>query len=283
MSKLMDRFLTVFGDIKVFRFPFWMVYDPGSYKVRGAEMRTIGDLLQPGDILLRKYDGYLDGRFIPGFFSHVGLYLGEVLPSEEPLVDDPRVKRCFASGSHMVVHSMAEGVFMEDVLNFLRCDYIGVLRLPETLQAVPGAAFPDADARETWHADERALCEDLMTGSVVARDRAVKVARDQALGLLGTEYDFAFDFHDGHRLSCSEFVARCFRGAGPMLGIRPKPRAVLGGFSERLLVEPDAFLETPLQFLYASPQGQEEMRRKRIASACNTLSPLQIKPSNIHP
>lgn len=283
MSSLMDRFLTIFGDIKVFRFPFWMVYDPGSYKVRGAEMRTIGDLLQPGDILLRKYDGYLDGRFIPGFFSHVGLYLGEVAPSEEPKVDDPRVKRSFASGSHMVVHSMAEGVFMEDVLNFLRCDYIGILRLPETLRAVPGAAVAGADERATWHPDERTLCEDLMSGSVVARDRAVKVARDQALGLLGTEYDFAFDFHDGHRLSCSEFVARCFRSAGPMLGIRPKPRAVLGGFSERMLVEPDAFLETPLQFVYASPQGHEEMRRKRIAGVCNTLSPLLSNSSHTPP
>lgn len=271
MSSLMDRFLTIFGDIKVFRFPFWMVYDPGSYKVRGAEMRTIGELLQPGDILLRKYDGYLDGRFIPGFFSHVGLYLGEVLPSEEPAVDDPRVKRCFASGSHMVVHSMAEGVFMEDVLNFLRCDYLGVLRLPETLRAVSGASFPAADRRETWHPDERSLCEDLVSGSIVPRERAVKVARDQALGLLGTEYDFAFDFHDGHRLSCSEFVARCLRGAGPMLGIVPKPRAVLGGFSERLLVEPDAFLDTPLEFLYASPQGHDQMRRKRIARARNEV------------
>lgn len=269
MSKLMDRFLTVFGDIKVFPYPFWMVYDPGSYKVRGAEMRTIGELLQPGDILLRKYDGYLDGRFIPGFFSHVGLYLGEVLPSDEPLVDDPRVKRCFASGSHMVVHSMAEGVFMEDVLNFLRCDYIGVLRLPQTLRAVAGAVVPPSRERADWHPEERALCDDLLSGAELPRARAVKVARDQALGLLGTEYDFAFDFHDGHRLSCSEFVARCFRGAGPMLGIQPKPRAVLGGFSQRMLVEPDAFLETPLEFLYASPQGHAQMRRKRIKGARN--------------
>lgn len=270
MPSFSERFLTIFGDIKVFRYPFWMVYDPGAYKVRGTEMRHICDLLVPGDVLLRKYDGYLDGRFIPGFFSHVGMYLGRVDPGDHPLSDDPRVSRSFASGSFMLAHSMAEGVFLDDILNFLRCDYIGVLRLPGVVKAVPGARIPSADERATWHPDEQAVCDALLAGEEITRERIVEVARNQALGLLGTEYDFAFNFTDGHRLSCSEFVARCLRCAGPFLGLVPKPRAVLGGLAVRLLVEPDAFLGTPMDFPYASPHGQDAMRRKRVRLPGNT-------------
>lgn len=269
MPSLSERFLTVFGDIKIFSYPFWVVYDPGAYKVRGAEMRSISNLLLPGDVLLRKYDGYLDGRFIPGFFSHVGMYLGPVEPTENPGEGDPRVSRSFADGPFMLAHSMAEGVFLDDVLNFLRCDYIGVLRLPATVKAVPGAQIPSAEERATWAPEEQALCAALLAGEEIARERIVEVARGQALGLLGTAYDFAFDFKDGHRLSCSEFVARCLRCAGPFLGLVPKPRSVLGGLAVRMLVEPDAFLGSPLDFPYASPQGHEAMRKKRVRLPAN--------------
>jgi hypothetical protein len=68
MKTLSERFLTVFGDIKVFRFPFFLVYDPGSYQVKGDDVRALLGVLQPGDILLRSYSNYLDGKFIPGKF-----------------------------------------------------------------------------------------------------------------------------------------------------------------------------------------------------------------------
>ena len=39
-------------------------------------MRALLGVLQPGDILLRAYTNYLDGKFIPGRFSHAALYCG---------------------------------------------------------------------------------------------------------------------------------------------------------------------------------------------------------------
>lgn len=64
-SSIRNGFLKFFGDIKVFKFPFFMLYDPGSYKVKGHEIRKVIDSLQPGDIMIRGYSNYLDGFFIP--------------------------------------------------------------------------------------------------------------------------------------------------------------------------------------------------------------------------
>lgn len=92
-----ERFLTIFGDIKFYKFPLFLIYDPGSYKVKGDDHREVLDLLQPGDILLRAYTNYLDGKFIPGLFSHAALYYGEMTEGLRPKigerVKDPKDRR----------------------------------------------------------------------------------------------------------------------------------------------------------------------------------------------
>ena len=59
INKLKRQFLTCFGDIKVFRWPMFIVYDPGSYLIKGELIREVINLIEPGDILLRKYKNYL--------------------------------------------------------------------------------------------------------------------------------------------------------------------------------------------------------------------------------
>jgi hypothetical protein len=91
---LKEAFLRFFGDLKLFdqqprlfvlphlvsTLPFGgtLLYDPRSYRIKGRDMRQAMANLQPGDILVRGFDNYVDGKFIPGFFSHAGLYLGRV-------------------------------------------------------------------------------------------------------------------------------------------------------------------------------------------------------------
>jgi len=70
---LMNGFLKVFGDIKVFKWPLFVIYDPSGYRVKGEDVREVITQAQPGDILIRGYNNYLDGYFIPGYFSHTGL------------------------------------------------------------------------------------------------------------------------------------------------------------------------------------------------------------------
>ncbi len=101
-----DKFLTFFGDIKVFKYPFWIVYDPCQYQVEGSKLREVLHTLKAGDILCRGYVNYLDGYFIPGKYSHSGIYVG----------------------GDTVIHSVAEGVCKCDVLDFLQCDCACIVR-----------------------------------------------------------------------------------------------------------------------------------------------------------
>lgn len=262
MSGFYDQLVTIFGDIKVFKHPLWLAYDPGSYRVRGPECRKVSGLLEPGDILLRHYDGYLDNMFIPGVFSHAGLYLGPVTESDRAKIPETGLaSRAFEAGICQVAHSTAEGVHLEDVLTFLRCDEVAVVRLPEALSRLPEAAVPDPGR---LHPSEQALRERLARGETVSRQEAFAVARDLALGGLGTEYDFAFDFQNGHRMSCTEFVLHCYRSVNSALGVVPRGESFFGGFVHKNVIRPDAYVASPFRLLHASESLEPKLRRARL-------------------
>jgi len=106
LYRIKSALLTFFGDIKVYPFPMFIVYCPDSFRVKGQETRKAMETVQPGDLILRKYIHYLDGYFIPGKYSHTGIYVGD----------------------GKVVHVVAEGVTEIDIIDFLRCDSFAILR-----------------------------------------------------------------------------------------------------------------------------------------------------------
>lgn len=120
-KRLWKTFLKIFSHIKVYPYPMFMIYCPEGYKLTAKDMRAIFKKVEPGDILLRGYIDYLDGYFIPGTFSHAGLYIG----------------------SDQVIHAMSGGVFQEDILTFCRCDYMCVLR-PKTTTEIKNRAIAKA-------------------------------------------------------------------------------------------------------------------------------------------
>ena len=256
MSRLYDEFVTVLGDIKLFRFPFWVVYDPGSYKIRGPEMRTILGLVKPGDIVLRRYDGYLDSHIITGTFSHASLFLGEVTVADAVVVPEgePR-SMSFCTGPAQIAHSTAEGVHLEEILTFLQCDGVAILRFPEVLEKLSSPPPRPADFAQ-WHDDEKDLYNRLDNGEKVPFADVFATARSIALGTLGTPYDFSFNFNDGNRLSCTEFVAHVYRSALPALGVVPTRQSFLGGLRHEVVIRPDDFLKTALPRVHVSPQAQ---------------------------
>ena len=105
---LWSKFLTAFRDVKVFRFPLFLVYDPDDFEITGSEVLKIMDVLEPGDVILRGYNRYLDGKFIPDKlkFSHGALYVG----------------------NGKIIHAVAEGVSETNVIDFTRCDRIAIFR-----------------------------------------------------------------------------------------------------------------------------------------------------------
>lgn len=103
---LKSKFLTFFGDIKYFKFPFFLVYDPDDYLIDGPKIRDIMKKVRIGDLILRRYRHYLDGVFIPGKYSHTGIYVGD----------------------GKMIHAVAEGVSEIDLFDFIKCDGIIILR-----------------------------------------------------------------------------------------------------------------------------------------------------------
>lgn len=106
LKSLKIAFLCVFGKIKVYRWPMFIIYDPRGYDVRANEIRLAMNEVRRGDILVRRYRNYLDGYFIPGRFSHSGLYVGDGI----------------------IIHAMSGGVQKIDIIDFLRCDGFAILR-----------------------------------------------------------------------------------------------------------------------------------------------------------
>ena len=64
------------------------------------------DSIQKHDVVLRRYDAYVDNRFIPGFWNHAGICTG---------IDE-------------ITHAISDGVVKESFFDFCKCDYICVLR-----------------------------------------------------------------------------------------------------------------------------------------------------------
>jgi len=150
--KWWSKFLTFFGDIKVFSYPLWLVYDPDDFQVGGKKVLDIIKTLKPGDIILRGYNKYLDGKFIPSKtkFSHGAVYIGE----------------------GKIIHAVAEGVSLTNVIDFTRCDRIAIFR------------------------------------PINGQDEAIKRAKE----FLGTKVPYDFGFERGvSALYCFELCGECYK------------------------------------------------------------------------
>ena len=152
MYKLKAILLAVFGRIKIYKFPFFLLYDPTTYTLKGHHYLEVREIIHPGDILIRGYKHYLDGYFIPGNYTHAAMYLGE---------DE-------------IIHAMTPDVQYIDLIAFMRCDRIAVIR-------------PVVSNKERDTAIARA----------VSREKI--------------PYDYDFDFKDNGKLSCSELIHYAYR------------------------------------------------------------------------
>lgn len=237
LGQIRNSFLKFFGDLKVFPFPMFLLYDPGSYQVKGDDIRNVITKIEAGDIMLRGYKNYLDGYFIPGFFSHAGLYLGEV--KDVNLHMSPKGKEFYREGPQMVIHSMAEGIFMEDVINFCRCDYLMILRRNKRTE--PNLNI-EAD-----------------NGPVFTR----------ALGSLGKGYDFKFDFSDFHHMSCTEFVYYCCQPFIEKYKVRLKTKRAL--FAKIELISPDDFVTKEFDIVYQSASVSKKQEKVDMMLEANDV------------
>lgn len=98
--------LGIFGKIKVSKYPPWIIYAPKGYAIYSKHIRRAMQDAQVGDVFVRYYRCYADGWFIPGRFSHSGIYVGDGI----------------------IIHALGNGVQKTDVIDFMRCDGFAILR-----------------------------------------------------------------------------------------------------------------------------------------------------------
>lgn len=98
--------MTWFGNIKIYKWPLFIIYDPTMFEIDGQRIQEVLGVLEPGDVLLRGYKMYADGKFIPGDYSHGAVYIGD----------------------NTVIHAVAKGVSKINIISFCMCDRICILR-----------------------------------------------------------------------------------------------------------------------------------------------------------
>lgn len=255
---LTDGFLKIFGDIKVFKWPFFLVYDPSGYKVRGEEVREVITQARPGDILVRGYNNYLDGFFIPGYFSHAGLYVGEVTEKDRQFLVAERGQEFFKTGDQMVVHAMAEGVFMEDLINFCRCDKMAIVRLPAEIKPLHKAEGQKMDT-SNFTPEELQFHEALQKGQSLTSDQVFPTLFQLALSQVGKPYDFSFNFSNYNNLSCTEFVQFVIKSLESHHGLSPQKKKFL--LFKKEVLTPDAYMTPSLDLAWQSRSNDPETIR----------------------
>ncbi len=144
-------------------------------------------LLLPGDVLVVRKEHALTNYFLPGFWPHAALYLGDVASLKQMGVDyhahvQPRWAKLLAMSDvepRCVLEAMKDGVQIRSLKSPFGSDSIVVLRPHLTSQ-----------------------------------DIAVAMAR--VMSHEGKTYDFDFDFRRSDRLVCTEVVYRAYDGIGPV-------------------------------------------------------------------
>ncbi len=104
--KILDWLVGLTSKIYISNMPLWISYKPEHHKLKGTQIRKVLDELQPGDIILRRFNGYLNTKFTPGFWGHSAIYCRE----------------------NTIIHSVSAGVVEEDILDFCRTDSVIILR-----------------------------------------------------------------------------------------------------------------------------------------------------------
>lgn len=120
-------------------------YGPRKIKlIKDNEIEAIKEILKPGDILLKRSNWQLTNVGIPGFWTHSGIYIGDlkdidsyfagetdfygVLPSEYIKMHYPKIYRKLLEPGKYIIESVAEGVVVNPLENIARVDYFAALR-----------------------------------------------------------------------------------------------------------------------------------------------------------
>ncbi|WP_193212721.1 YiiX/YebB-like N1pC/P60 family cysteine hydrolase [Luteolibacter marinus] len=151
---------------------------PGMPKRVGAGLRERAlKLARPGDVFVTRHDDALSNLFLPGYWPHAALFIGNEAQRHTLGVEMPPGIARRARDPLVFLESKKDGVRFRPADETLEVDAFVILRPP------------------------------LDRGQLAA-------TLAEAMRHEGKLYDFSFDFRNADRLACTEVVYRTYHGAG---------------------------------------------------------------------
>ena len=192
----------------------------GNHLISAKQFDALGKRLQPGDILFERHEWYLSNLGLPGFWTHVALYIGTA-EERRSFFNDPEVKQ-WVKGL-----GVADGEYE----SLLRQRYGNIYsrsmimkedkRPARILEAISeGVSFTSLEY--TGSADSIGVIRPRLS----KREKAQAIMR--AFHYSGRPYDFNFDFQTDATLVCSELIFKAYQAGGGMQGLSFPTSEVLG-------------------------------------------------------
>lgn len=160
------------------------------------------DLLEPGDVILHRDDGFLSNLFIGGKYIHAGIYVG----------------------GHQVVEAIAEGVVKRHVFHILHSDHAIILR-PRVSPVAKGEAVRWAnaivgneyDVQFDFNAEEERkiiaaggkspfCCTEIVFFTYLNYTKELGIARQKSVGFLTRLLEW-FGLHPGREIVSADMYA----------------------------------------------------------------------------
>ena len=177
-KKVMFQLLKLSGRVvSEMRQPFVKAHGQGK-RVTVDVLAEIKPLLRAGDVLITRHDDAMSNLFLPGYWPHAALYIGDAQERSELGVQLSGAGPLRAEECHFL-EAKKDGVLLRRIEETLNVDAFMVLR-------------PMLEQEQRAQALSRGLTHE------------------------GKLYDFMFDFRVADRLACTEVIYRTYHGVGEL-------------------------------------------------------------------
>ncbi len=149
-------------------------------RVSAQTYQKVLSFCQPGDVFVTRHDDALSNVFLPGFWPHAALYIGD--NEQRRALDMPLIEgaKHYHAARAVFLESKKDGVLFRPIEDTLKLDAFIILR--------PKLTLPQR-----------------------------RLAINNAMSHAGKLYDFSFDFSSADRLACTELIYRSYHKTGPIV------------------------------------------------------------------
>lgn len=192
----------------------WMgdtrVYREGVALISKELVKSIQPSLRPGDVMFERREWYLSNIGLPGYWTHVALYVGTA-DERRAMFDDTETRAWVRS----------QGESSGELEKLLAARYPDAWKLSETREHDdPRRVIEAIGEGVSFTSLEHSAAADslgVLRPRVTTREKAIAIAR--AFGYAGRPYDFEFDFLSDDALVCSELVFKAYEPGEAMKGL----------------------------------------------------------------